>query len=297
MSRVTFDELLNAGAHYGHLTRKWNPAMAPYIFGDKNSIHIIDLNKTTVKLEDAANALKQIAKSGRKILFVSTKKQVKHVVSEKAKSINMPYVTERWPGGMLTNFVTIRRSIREMATIDRMRTDGTMDSMSKKERLMMSRHREKLQTLFGSIADLTRLPAALFVVDVNIEHIAVAEAKRLNIPTFAIVDTNSDPNVVDFPIPANDDAATSVELIVGVITKAIEEGLNERKNERDKEGAKEKEKSVDEVVSEEEQLEREQNYSKKMALLAAEESMAASAAKEAAKKAAGIKSPVKPVTK
>jgi len=296
MSRVTFDELLNAGAHYGHLTRKWNPAMAPYIFGDKNSIHIIDLNKTTAKLEDAANALKQIAKSGRKILFVSTKKQVKHAVSEKAKSINMPYVTERWPGGMLTNFVTIRRSIREMATIDRMRTDGTMDSMSKKERLMMSRHREKLQTLFGSIADLTRLPAALFVVDVNIEHIAVAEAKRLNIPTFAIVDTNSDPNVVDFPIPANDDAATSVELIVGVITKAIEEGLNERKNERDKEGAKDKEKSVDEVVSEEEQLEREQNYSKKMALLAAEEAMAASAAKEAAK-TAGVKTPVKPITK
>ena len=296
MSRVTFDELLNAGAHYGHLTRKWNPAMAPYIFGDKNSIHIIDLNKTTAKLEDAANALKNIAKSGRKILFVSTKKQVKHAVSEKAKAINMPYVTERWPGGMLTNFVTIRRSIREMATIDRMRTDGTMDSMSKKERLMMSRHREKLQTLFGSIADLTRLPAALFVVDVNIEHIAVAEAKRLNIPTFAIVDTNSDPNVVDFPIPANDDAATSVELIVGVITKAIEEGLNERKNERDKEGAKEKEKSVDEVVSEEEQLEREQNYSKKMALLAAEESMAATAAKEAAK-TAGAKTPVKPATK
>ena len=297
MSRVTFDELLNAGAHYGHLTRKWNPAMAPYIFGDKNSIHIIDLNKTSAKLEDAANALKNIAKSGRKILFVSTKKQVKHVVSEKAKTINMPYVTERWPGGMLTNFVTIRRSIREMATIDRMRTDGTMDSMSKKERLMMSRHRDKLQTLFGSIADLTRLPAALFVVDVNIEHIAVAEAKRLNIPTFAIVDTNSDPNVVDFPIPANDDAATSVELIVGVVTKAIEEGLNERKNERDKEGTKDKEKSVDEVVSEEEQLEREQNYSKKMALLAAEEAMAASAAKEAAKKAAGMKSPVKPVTK
>ena len=296
MSRVTFDELLNAGAHYGHLTRKWNPAMAPYIFGDKNSIHIIDLNKTAAKLEDAANALKNIAKSGRKILFVSTKKQVKHVVSEKAKTINMPYVTERWPGGMLTNFVTIRRSVREMATIDRMRTDGTMDSMSKKERLMMSRHRDKLQTLFGSIADLTRLPAAVFVVDVNIEHIAVAEAKRLNIPTFAIVDTNSDPNVVDFPIPANDDAATSVELIVGVITKAIEEGLNERKNERETAGAKDKEKSLDEVVSEEEQQEREQNYSKKMELLDADEAMAASAAKEAAK-TAGVKTPVKSATK
>jgi len=271
MSRVTFEELLNAGAHYGHLTRKWNPAMAPYIFGDKNSIHIIDLNKTVVKLEDAANALKQISKSGRKILFVATKKQVKSVVAEKAKAINMPYVTERWPGGMLTNFVTIRRTIREMATIDRMRTDGTMESMNKKERLMMSRHRDKLQTLFGSIAELTRLPAALFVVDVNIEHIAVAEAKRLNIPTFAIVDTNSDPNIVDFPIPANDDAATSVELIVGVLTKAIEEGLNERKSDRDKEGAKEKEKSLAEAAIEEEQQEREQKVKKLEKKLAVEE--------------------------
>ena len=260
MSRVTFDELLTAGAHYGHLTRKWNPAMAPYIFGDKNSIHIIDLNKTAAKLEDAANALKQIAKSGRKILFVATKKQIKSGVAEKAKSVNMPYVTERWPGGMLTNFVTIRRSIREMATIDRMRTDGTMESMNKKERLMISRQRDKLQTLFGSIVDLTRLPAALFVVDVNIEHIAVAEAKRLNIPTFAIVDTNSNPNVVDFPIPANDDAATSVDLIIGVITRAIEEGLTERKSDKDKEG--EKEKSMIEAVAEEEQKEREEKVKK-----------------------------------
>jgi len=262
MSRVTFDELLTAGTHYGHLTRKWNPAMAPYIFGDKNSIHIIDLNKTSVKLDEAASALKQIAKSGRKILFVATKKQVKHVVSEKAKSMNMPYVTERWPGGMLTNFVTIRRSIREMATIDRMRTDGTMESMNKKERLMLSRHRDKLQTLFGSIADLTRLPAALFVVDVNIEHIAVAEAKRLNIPTFAIVDTNSDPNAVDFPIPANDDAATSVDLIMSVLTKAIEEGLNERKTDREKEGTKDKEQSIVEAAMEEEQQAREEQVKK-----------------------------------
>jgi small subunit ribosomal protein S2 len=262
MSKVTFEQLLAAGAHYGHLTRKWNPAMAPYIFGDKNSIHIIDLNKTSAKLEEAANALKNIAKSGRKVLFVSTKKQVKMGVAEKAKSINMPYVTERWPGGMLTNFVTIRRSVREMATIDRMRTDGTMDSMSKKERLMLERHREKLQTLFGSIAELTRLPAALFVVDVNIEHIAVAEAKRLNIPTFAIVDTNSDPNVVDFPIPANDDAATSVDLIVGAITKAIEEGLRERKADKDKEGDKDGEKSMAEATLEEEQLEREEKVKK-----------------------------------
>lgn len=271
MSRVTFEELLKAGAHYGHLTRKWNPAMAPYIFGDKNSIHIIDLNKTVVKLEDAANALKQIAKSGRKILFVATKKQIKHAVSDKAKAIGMPYVTERWPGGMLTNFVTIRRSIREMATIDRMRTDGTMDSMSKKERLMMTRHRDKLQTLFGSIADLTRLPAALFVVDVNIEHIAVAEAKRLNIPTFAIVDTNSDPNVVDFPIPANDDAATSVELIMSVLTKAIEEGLNERKTDREKDGTKDREKTMAEAAIEEEQKEREEKVKKIEKTLAVEE--------------------------
>ncbi len=272
MSRVSFEQLLAAGAHYGHLTRKWNPAMAPYIFGDKNSIHIIDLNKTSAKLEEAANALKQIAKSGRKILFVSTKKQVKAGVADKAKSINMPYVTERWPGGMLTNFVTIRRSVREMATIDRMRTDGTMDSMSKKERLMLERHREKLQTLFGSIAELTRLPAALFVVDVNIEHIAVAEAKRLNIPTFAIVDTNSDPNVVDFPIPANDDAATSVDLIVGVITQAIEEGLRERKADKDKEGDKDSEKSMAEATLEEEQQEREEKVKKIEKGIAMEES-------------------------
>lgn len=271
MSRVTFDELLTAGAHYGHLTRKWNPAMAPYIFGDKNSIHIIDLNKTALKLDEAASALKQIAKSGRKILFVATKKQVKHVVSEKAKSMNMPYVTERWPGGMLTNFVTIRRSIREMATIDRMKTDGTMESMNKKERLMLSRHRHKLQTLFGSIADLTRLPAALFVVDVNIEHIAVAEAKRLNIPTFAIVDTNSDPNIVDFPIPANDDAATSVDLIMNAITQAIEEGLNERKTDREKEGGKDKEKTMAEAAVEEEQNEREEHVKKIEQKLATEE--------------------------
>lgn len=271
MSRVTFEELLTAGAHYGHLTRKWNPAMAPYIFGSKNSIHIIDLNKTAVKLEEAANALKQIAKSGRKILFVATKKQIKYAVSDKAKAIGMPYVTERWPGGMLTNFVTIRRSIREMATIDRMRTDGTMESMNKKERLMLSRHRDKLQTLFGSIADLTRLPAALFVVDVNIEHIAVAEAKRLNIPTFAIVDTNSDPNVVDFPIPANDDAATSVELIMSVLTKAIEEGLNERKTDREKDGTKDKEKTMAEAAIEEEQKEREEKVKKIEKTLAVEE--------------------------
>ncbi|MFH1004035.1 MAG: 30S ribosomal protein S2 [Bacteroidota bacterium] len=244
MLHVTFEQLLNAGVHYGHLTRKWNPAMSPFIFGSKNGIHIIDLNKTIVKLDETANALKQIAKSGRKILFVATKKQVKNLVAEKAKSINMPYVTERWPGGMLTNLVTIRKSIREMSVIDRMHTDGTMEAMAKRERLQISRHRDKLQTLFGSIVDLTRLPAALFVVDVLKEHIAIAEARRLNILTFAIVDTNSDPSVVDFPIPANDDAASSVEIITDVITKAIEEGINERKTEKEKEEVKEKGKNI-----------------------------------------------------
>jgi small subunit ribosomal protein S2 len=240
MSRVTFEQLLQAGAHFGHLKRKWNPAMSPYIFTEKNGIHIIDLNKTVVKLEETAAALKQIARSGKKILFVATKKQAKDIVSEKVKKINMPYVTERWPGGMLTNFATIRKSIRKMATIDKMNTDGTFDNISKKEKLSISRLRAKLETQFGSIADLTRLPAAIFIVDIMKEHIAVAEAKRLNIPTFAIVDTNSDPNQVDYAIPANDDASTSIELIVGLITKAVEEGLADRKVDKDKE-AEEKE--------------------------------------------------------
>jgi small subunit ribosomal protein S2 len=290
MSRVTFDELLKAGVHYGHLTRKWNPAMAPYIFGEKNNIHIIDLNKTIAKLEEAANALHQIAKSGRKILFVSTKKQVKHIIAEKAKSINMPYITERWAGGTLTNFVTIRRSVREMATIDHMRAGGIMNSMTKKERMMVNRHREKLQKLFGSIVELARLPAALFVVDINIEHIAVAEARRLNIPTFAIVDTNSDPNLVDFPIPANDDAATSVELITSILTKAIQEGLNERKTDLEKESGKDKEKSLTKKLLEEEKREREKEYAKKMALIAAEEEVVTT---KTAEKTAGTKIPVK----
>lgn len=303
MSRVTFEELLKAGAHYGHLTRKWNPAMAPYIFGSKNNIHIIDLNKTIAKLEEAVNALKQIAKSGKKILFVSTKKQVKHVIAEKAKSIGMPYVTERWAGGTLTNFVTIRRSVREMAAIDRMRNDGTMAAMTKKEQLMMIRHREKLQTLFGSIVDLARLPGALFVVDVNIEHIAVAEAKRLNIPTFAIVDTNSDPLLVDFPIPANDDAATSVELVVDVIAKAVQEGINERKTTQEKEAAaplhdgvqaKDKEKNLTQELLEEEKREREKEYEKKIALMTKEEEETEIARAKASAKISGARIPVKP---
>jgi small subunit ribosomal protein S2 len=232
-SRTNFNELLEAGAHFGHLKRKWNPAMAPYIFTEKNGIHIIDLNKTVVKIDEAAEALKQIAKSGKKILFVSTKKQAKDIVSSKVKPLGMPYVTERWPGGMLTNFATIRKAIKKMSTIDKMSTDGTYDNISKNEKLQISRVRAKLETNFGSISDLTRLPSALFIVDISKEHIAVTEAKRLNIPTFAIVDTNSDPSLVDYAIPANDDASTSIELLMDIITKAVEEGLAERKVDKE----------------------------------------------------------------
>ncbi|MDP4209511.1 MAG: 30S ribosomal protein S2 [Bacteroidota bacterium] len=236
MSRVTVDQLLDAGVHFGHLRRKWNPAMAPYIFMERNGIHIIDLHKTQAKLEDAALALKQIAKSGRKILFVATKKQAKEIVSERIQTVAMPFVTERWPGGMLTNFPTIRKAVKKMSSIDKMATDGTFENISKREKLQISRQRAKLEKNLGSIADLTRLPAALFVVDVTKEHIAVKEAKRLNIPVFGMVDTNSDPNVVDFPIPANDDASNSIALIIDVVASAIQEGLNERKVEREKEG-------------------------------------------------------------
>lgn len=246
MSRVSFEQLLEAGAHFGHLKRKWNPAMAPYIFTEKNGIHIIDLNKTVAKIEDTANALKQIARSGKKILFVATKKQAKIIVAEKIKRVNMPYVTERWPGGMLTNFVTIRKAVRKMALIDKMATDGTFENISKKERLSITRERAKLETQLGSVVELTRLPAALFIVDISKEHIAVAEAKRLNIPTFAIVDTNSNPNAVDFPIPANDDAASSVALIIDIMAKAIEEGLADRKV--DKETAEEEKEAAKEAV-------------------------------------------------
>ena len=241
MSRTNFNELLESGAHFGHLKRKWNPAMAPYIFTEKNGIHIIDLNKTVAKVEEASNALKQIAKSGKKVLFVATKKQAKDIVAEKVKAVNMPYVTERWPGGMLTNFATIRKAVRKMSTIDKMGTDGTFENISKREKLQISRVRAKLETNLGSIADLTRLPAALFIVDITKEHIAVAEAKRLNIPTFAIVDTNSDPTSVDYAIPANDDASTSIELITKLVTDAIAEGLAERKVDKEAAAAKEKE--------------------------------------------------------
>ncbi len=232
MSRTNFEQLLEAGCHFGHLKRKWNPAMAPYIFMERNGIHIIDLNKTVDCVEVAADALKQIAKSGKRILFVATKKQAKEIVAEKAKSVNMPYVIERWPGGMLTNFPTIRKAVKKMSNIDKLLADGTYDKLSKRENLQIRRKREKLEKNLGSIADLTRLPAALFVVDVMKEHIAVHEANRLGIPVFAIVDTNSDPNNVDFMIPANDDASKSIEVIIGACCDAIAEGLEERKIEK-----------------------------------------------------------------
>ena len=232
MSRITFDTLLEAGAHFGHLKRKWNPAMAPYIFMERNGIHIIDLHKTAAMTETAAEALKQIAKSGKKVLFVSTKKQLKDIVAEKAQSVGMPYVIERWPGGMLTNFPTIRKAVKKMATIDKLTQDGTYSNLSKREVLQISRQRAKLDKNLGSIADLTRLPSAIFVVDVMKEHIAVHEANRLGIPVFAIVDTNSNPNNVDFVIPANDDATKSVEVILDACCAAIAEGLEERKVEK-----------------------------------------------------------------
>ncbi|MEE4196518.1 MAG: 30S ribosomal protein S2 [Bacteroidales bacterium] len=245
MSRTSFNELLEAGVHFGHLKRKWNPAMAPYIFMERNGIHIIDLQKTEAKLDEACNALKQIAKSGRKILFVATKKQAKEIVADKVAPTKMPYVTERWPGGMLTNFPTIRRAVKRMATIDKMATDGTFDNLAKREKLQITRQRAKLEKMLGSIADMTRLPAAMFVVDVLKEHIAVREAQRLNIPLFAIVDTNSDPNNIDFPIPANDDASKSISLILDKVTEAVKEGLEERKMEKEKEGgSKEKKKGT-----------------------------------------------------
>ena len=236
MSRASYNDLLEAGVHFGHLKRKWNPNMAPYIFMEKNGIHIIDLNKTAAKLDEAAEALKQIAKSGKKIMFVATKKQAKEAVASVAKNMNMPYITERWPGGMLTNFATIRKAIKKMATIDKMKTDGTFDVIAKREKLLISREREKLEKTLGSISELGRLPQALFIVDITKEHIAVAEAKRLGIVTFGIVDTNSDPNVVDYAIPANDDATKSIQIILDVIQSAIVEGLSERKVEKDKEG-------------------------------------------------------------
>ena len=240
MAVVEINEMLDAGVHFGHLKRKWNPGMAPYIFMEKNGIHIIDLYKTQAKLDEAYTAMKHIAQSGKKILFVATKKQAKELVAEHIKRVNMPYVTERWFGGLLTNFATIRKAVRKMSSIDKMMTDPSFTSISKRERLQITRERAKLEKNLGSISDLNKLPAAIFVVDILKEHIAIAEARKLNIPTFAIVDTNSDPNLVDFPIPGNDDASKSISLIVGAMARAIEEGLTQRKLERDKQFEDEK---------------------------------------------------------
>ncbi len=242
MSRTSFDTLLEAGCHFGHLKRKWNPAMAPYIFMERNGIHIIDLNKTVAKVDEAAEAMKQIVKSGKKILFVATKKQAKQIVAEKAQSVGMPYVIERWPGGMLTNFPTIRKAVKKMANIDKLTADGTFSNLSKREILQISRQRAKLEKNLGSIADLSRLPSALFVVDVMKENIAVREANRLGIPVFGIVDTNSDPDNIDFIIPANDDATKSIEVILDACCAAMQEGIEERKIEKiDMEAAGEEE--------------------------------------------------------
>jgi len=249
MQRTSFNQLLDAGVHFGHLRRKWNPAMSPYIFMEKNGIHIIDLEKTAIKIDEAAAGLKQISRSGKKILFVATKKQAKEIVAERVLKTGMPYVTERWPGGMLTNFPTIRKAVKKMTSIDKMSADGTIVNLSKREKLQIARQRAKLEKNLGSIADLTRLPSALFIVDVGKEHIAVKEAKRLGIPVFAMVDTNSDPSDIDFVIPANDDASKSISLIIDVVCSAIEEGLNERKNEKDKEPASDSD-SGEEVVHE-----------------------------------------------
>jgi len=233
MAKTEVNDLLNAGVHFGHLTRKWNPNMAPYIYMERNGIHIINLYKTAAKIEETNDALKKIAASGRKILFVATKKQAKDIVAEKAKAVNMPYITERWPGGMLTNFVTIRKAVKKMASIDRMKKDGTFETLSKKERLQVNRLRAKLEKNLGSITEMTRLPGAIFIVDTTREHIALREAQKLNIPIFAMVDTNSDPRDVDFVIPSNDDASKSIDKIMGLVTGAVADGLKERKSEKE----------------------------------------------------------------
>ena len=249
MAKANIQELLDNGVHFGHLTRKWNPNMAPYIYTERNGVHIIDLYKTAAKIEEASLALQKIANSGRKILFVATKKQAKDIVAEKAAVVNMPFITERWPGGMLTNFITIRKAVKKMTSIDRMKQDGSFDALSKREKLQINRQREKLDKNLGSIVDMTRLPGAIFVVDVKKEHIAIAEAQKLNIPIFAMVDTNSDPRPVDFVIPSNDDASKSIEKVLSFITDGIAEGLSDRKAEKEK--AKPVEKTAEEPVAKE----------------------------------------------
>ena len=249
MAKANIQELLDNGVHFGHLTRKWNPNMAPYIYTERNGVHIIDLYKTAAKIDEASLALQKIANSGRKILFVATKKQAKDIVSEKAAAVNMPFITERWPGGMLTNFITIRKAVKKMTSIDRMKQDGSFDALSKREKLQINRQREKLDKNLGSIVDMTRLPGAIFVVDVKKEHIAIAEAQKLNIPIFAMVDTNSDPRPVDFVIPSNDDASKSIEKVLSFITEGIAEGLSDRKSEKEK--AKPAEKTAEEPAAKE----------------------------------------------
>ena len=278
MARTNFDQLLQAGCHFGHLKRKWNPAMAPYIYTERNGIHIIDLHKTVIKIDEAADALKQIAKSGKKILFVATKKQTKEIIAEKAQSVGMPYVIERWPGGMLTNFPTIRKAVKKMANIDKLMTDGTFNNLSKRELLQVTRQCAKLEKNLGSIADLTRLPSALFVVDVLKEQIAVREANRLGIPVFGIVDSNSDPKNIDFIIPANDDAKDSVEVILSACCAAINEGIEERKVEKaDEKAADEQE----EAAAEDAKPKRQARKPRKAAEAPAEEAPVAEAAAEA----------------
>ena len=278
MAKANIQELLDNGVHFGHLTRKWNPNMAPYIYTERNGVHIIDLYKTAAKIEEASLALQKIANSGRKILFVATKKQAKDIVSEKAAAVNMPFITERWPGGMLTNFITIRKAVKKMTSIDRMKQDGSFDALSKREKLQINRQREKLDKNLGSIVDMTRLPGAIFVVDVKKEHIAIAEAQKLNIPIFAMVDTNSDPRPVDFVIPSNDDASKSIEKVLSFITEGIAEGLSDRKSEKEK--AKPAEKPAE-----------------KTAEKTAEEPAAKEAVKKAAKPAKAAKAAKKEVVK
>ena len=282
MARTNFDQLLEAGSHFGHLKRKWNPHMAPYIFAEKKGIHIIDLYKTIIKIDEAAAAMRQIAKSGKKILFVSTKKQGQDIIATHAKTVGMPYVTERWSGGMLTNFGTIRKAIRKMTQIDKMEVDGTLAILSKRERLQVARQRAKLEKNLGSIVDMTRLPAAIFIVDTTKEHIALAEAKKLNIPVFAIVDTNSDPRTVDFVIPANDDASKSIDLITRALAEAVAEGLNERQAEKASSDAKaEKVKEAAEAEKAKEAVEAQALAEEAAAGEATEEAPAETPAKEA----------------
>jgi len=274
MSKTNFDELLDAGVHFGHLKRKWNPNMAPYIFMERNGIHIIDLHKTMAKIDEASSAMKQIAKSGKKILFVATKKQAKQIVAERVQKTGMPFMTERWPGGMLTNFSTIRKAVRKMSTIDKMMDQKEFTSLSKREKLQISRERAKLEKNLGSISDLSRLPAALFIVDINNEKIAVAEARKLNIPIFAMTDTNTNPTIIDFPIPSNDDATKSISLIIDVVSTSVEEGLAERKMEREK-------RAADEAEAKKAAAERKKAQAEKEAKIKADAAAKAKAAEQA----------------